>query len=167
MEDEITDTALLSFETPIPISRIKPLLLDTELTLDPYEMSLYSKDIVAAGYSSDKELGNNGRTLTYTQGLQGREFRRGAHNSVVTKAFTFGGASGGALIADADLSEEDIENPHNQKYLLGTLCGGSSGATVSYRSSNGVEGSNSSLFSSYSNFFKEYGDTLFEKLNQK
>ncbi|EQC45877.1 hypothetical protein M899_1378 [Bacteriovorax sp. BSW11_IV] len=167
VEDEATDTALLSFDEPIPFSKIKPLILETELTLDPDEMSLYSKNILSAGFSSDKEIGKNGYVLTYSEGLDGRNFKRGVTNSVVINAFTYGGASGGALIADADLSEEDIENPYDQKYLLGTLRGGSSGATVEHRSGNGVEGSNSSIYSSYSSFFKHYGDTIFEKLNHE
>ncbi|EQC45736.1 trypsin-like peptidase domain protein [Bacteriovorax sp. BSW11_IV] len=165
MQDETTDVALLSFETAIPFSKIQPLLLEAEMMLSPTDIGYYSKNIVAAGYSSDKEIGKNGTVLTYTDGLQSQTLRNGANRSIGINTFSFGGASGGALIADADLSDEDIENPHGQKYILGTLIGGSSAASVRYKSSNGAEGSNANLFSSYENFFKHDGEGIFNQLN--
>ena len=131
----------------------------------PIEMALYAKNIIAAGYSSDKEIGNDGTVLTYSENVGNYNFAKGVNNSVVARTFTFGGASGGALIADADLSEEGLENPYSQKYLLGTLVGGAEGATVSYKSSNGVEGSNYSMYTSYTNILRNNGDKHFDLFN--
>lgn len=166
MENERTDIALLSLPEAIPFSKIKPLLLEKEMMFSPNEIALYAENIVAAGYSSDKEIGKNGSVLTYSEKVNNYGFAKGVNNSIVARTFTFGGASGGALIADADLSEEDIENPYSQKYILGTLVGGAQGATVSYKSSNGVEGSNYSMYSNYTNFFANDGEDLFDQLNQ-
>lgn len=103
--------------------------------------------------------------LTYSENVGNYNFAKGVNNSVVARTFTFGGASGGALIADADLSEEGLENPYSQKYLLGTLVGGAEGATVSYKSSNGVEGSNYSMYTSYTNILRNNGDKHFDLFN--
>lgn len=164
-ENRDYDTALLSIPKKIPFSRIKPLLLETELTLDPNDMILYSQKVYAAGYSSDADLGYNGKTLTYSDISTRQWFKRGAHNSVVVETFTFGGASGGPLFSITDLSEEDIENPFEQAYLLGTLHGGAEGATDEFISKNGVYGSNSSLYTNYSNFFINNGYTMFDSFN--
>ncbi|MCW4628181.1 MULTISPECIES: S1 family peptidase [Marinomonas] len=164
-ENSDYDTALLSIPKKIPFSRIKPLLLETELTLDPNEMILYSQKVYAAGYSSDADLGYNGKTLTYSDISTRQWFKRGAHNSVVVETFTFGGASGGPLFSISDLSEEDIENPFDQAYLLGTLHGGTNVATDVFISKNGVYGSNSSLYTNYSNFFINDGFIMFDKYN--
>ncbi|MBN7821288.1 S1 family peptidase [Bowmanella yangjiangensis] len=164
-ENSDYDTALLSIPQKIPFSRIKPLLLETELIAHPNEMILFSQKIYAAGYSSDAELGYNGKTLTYSDISTRQRFKEGALNSFLVETFTFEGASGGPLFSISDLSEEDIENPFGQAYLLGTLLGAAKGATDKFVSKNGATGSNYSLYSNYSNFFINNGFTLFERFN--
>lgn len=164
-ENSDHDTALLSIPQKIPFSRIKPLLLETELTAHPNEMMLFSQKIYAAGYSADADLGYAGKTLTYSDVSIRQRFKRGALNSFTVETFTFEGASGGPLFSISDLSEEDIENPFGQAYLLGTLIGAAKGATHKFVSKNGASGSNYALYTNYSNFLISKSFTLFEKFN--
>lgn len=165
-ERKETDIALLSFSEAVDFSIVKPLLLEAELFLDPDVMAYYySENLVAAGYSADRELGQGGNVLTYHECVRLRTFRQGVKNSFGINTWSYGGASGGPLIAVADMSEEDIENPYAQQYFLGSLMGGSSGSRIHRKSSNGVEGSDFTMFSYYTNFYKVLDDGLFDRLN--
>lgn len=167
MSDDDSDIALLSLPKAIPFSKIKPLLLESEYYFTPSDISSYSKNIIAAGFSSDKELGKSGTVMTYTDNIQNQYFRNIGNGGFLVNAFNFEGGSGGALIADADLSDEDIENPYNQKYVLGIASAVLDNEYISARSSNGVIGSKTTIYKNYTNFFKGDGEEIFNQINQK
>lgn len=131
------DEALLSFEGKIPFSVIKPALVENEITMSASDMIFYNKDakIISAGYSSDNYKGKNGDVLTYDDEIKYKNFKAdslgdGANFSFETVVFS--GASGGAILIQTDLSEEDIANPHNQYYLIGTILAVSEKGTKLY-----------------------------------
>lgn len=123
------DNALLSMKYKLPYSKITPVLYENELTLEPTEIIFYNEKskIIAAGYSADDYRGNKGQVLTYDDEItyndvsrtRAQEFNH--DTSFDLKTVTFSGSSGGAILIDTDLSEEDIENPYHQLYYLGTV----------------------------------------------
>lgn len=165
LSDQESDVAILSLPEKIPFSKIKPLKIITEDYFTPAVIQFEAKNTIAAGYSTDQELGKNGNVLTYTENLQRAYFAEGNNKSFVVKSFSYSGASGGAIISDVDLSEDDIENPYDQKFLLGTLYGGATGERT-HISGNGTEGSNLSMFREYSHFLHDDGEDLFNQLNK-
>lgn len=123
-----TDQMLLEIDSPISFSLIKPLLIESEISLQPTDLIFYKyvKKLTAAGFGGDSYKGNNGKVLTYDDSIDINKvvlqnLERG--QSIVPETVTFSGASGGPLIAEIDLSEEDVSNPHNQMYVIGTLKG--------------------------------------------
>lgn len=119
------DSAVLSFTGKVPFSTIKPALIETEVSMSPREFIRYDDGmkIISAGYSSDDYKGNSGKTLTYDDEITWKDFvstddQNQQQFAINTVAFS--GGSGGALLVDVDLSEEEIENPHKQLYYVGT-----------------------------------------------
>lgn len=151
--DSRNDIAVLSLSKTIPFEQITPLLIDSDRreSLDSLNES-EAKSYTVAGFSSDSIYGENGERLTYHADIPTSDLKVYSERTAV-KTVTYGGSSGGALIADMDLSKHGIKNPYRQKYLVGTLLGSSDGATKFLRASNQVKGSNLTLFSNYTNVF--------------
>lgn len=161
-----TDLMLLEIDSIIPFSKIKPLLLETEMEFSPKELILtqYPTQIISAGFNADSYRGEGGKVLTYDDSIDVKrveveDLTRG--DSIVPKTVTYSGASGGALIAKMDLTEEDVSNPYNQMYLLGTLYGFSG----IYNSLNYVDKDNNKALGTNRPSFRDY--TLLIRLYEK
>lgn len=121
------DSALLTFKDKIPFRVIKPLLVESEITLDPMDMLFYNEDakIIAAGFSSDFYKGADGNVLTYDEDIHLKDIRGNSVHydrfNFLMNTVAFNGASGGALMIYTDLTDEDIENPYQQWFYIGTL----------------------------------------------
>ncbi|MDD0854132.1 hypothetical protein HBN50_13550 [Halobacteriovorax sp. GB3] len=166
MSDKSSDTALLSLPIVIPFSKIKPLLLESEYYFTPIDIQSYSKNTIAAGFSADKEIGEGGKKMTYTDNLQNKNLRNIGNSRYLLNTFNYEGGSGGALIADADMSEEDIDNPYNQKYLIGIASSILDSEYITARSSNGALGSNTTVYIDYTRFFIDDGHKMFDRINE-
>lgn len=161
------DAAILSFDEKIPFSEIKPILIENEVTMSPSDIIFYNKQsvIISAGYSSDDYKGQDGAVLTYDDGISNKDFTDGlgtygdyfSMNTVV-----FSGASGGALLMLTDLSEEDIVNPYNQFYLVGTTL------SISGKGNKAFGFSDKSTIGSSHTIYRSYTTTdaqIVDKLN--
>ncbi|POB15143.1 hypothetical protein [Halobacteriovorax sp. DA5] len=152
------DNALLSMKYKIPFSTITPALYENEVAFDPSDMIFYNEKskIIAAGYSTDDYLGKNGEVLTYDDQITYNHLNRSLSDefnhisSITFETVSFSGASGGALLIDTDLSEEDIENPYKQTYYIGTLIqvGGNGAEIYGYKNRSTV-GSDMTISRSY------------------
>lgn len=147
------DIAILTLDSKIPFSKIKPLLIETEIQETAKNLVSYGDKVIVAGYSSNPGKGNLGEKLTYDDSISYKKLSRynDSNNSYnpILRTVTYGGASGGALIVDIDLSEDEVENPFKQKYLAGVLIGGI-GAEEQYIN-QGYKGSTQSNYSTYYN----------------
>jgi len=158
------DVAILTLDSKIPFTTIKPLLIETEVQETSKNLISYGDKTIVAGYSLNPGIGSFGEKLTYDDTLSYSELSRledpkNSYNPIL-RTVTYGGASGGALIVDIDLSEDDVENPYHQKFLAGTLIGGA-GDDVHYIN-QGHKGSTQSIFSTYYNII----NLMIEKYNK-
>ena len=159
-----TDQMLLKLDQVIAFSQIKPLLIEAEGLFSPGELILYATKLISAGYSADSYKGKFGEVLTYDDKID-------IHQSIVQNTttgtdlipltVTFSGASGGPLIGELDLSEEDISNPYNQMYVLGTLYGYSGvGQSTNYVDDKNKYGTNRPRFRDYRRLWYLYNRTV-------
>ncbi|UGA57722.1 trypsin-like serine peptidase [Vibrio sp. VB16] len=174
----IYDWALLKLSSPIPSSVIKGVYLLSEVTIplidwdlsyeydSPFHyeaMEYYSteddglfgnldsfrRNLYVAGYSSDQELGDSGRNLTYVHyGVEvvlAPIFNTNSGFNLVD-AFTFGGASGGAVLMEwlPDSNEDDYGDIGRPAILVGIIKG-AEGDNNFFTSANGATGSTPSL----------------------
>jgi hypothetical protein len=161
------DSAVLSIGEKIPFTTIMPALVETEVYMRPKEFFMYNENekIISAGHSADAYKGNNGKTLTYDDEISWKDFKdifsnNSNHFAVDTVAFS--GGSGGALLIDVDLSEEEIKNPHKQLYFIGTTL--SLHESVKYykiSSKSKAAGASRTTFDSY----REIDNKLIDQLN--
>ncbi|NIZ63225.1 hypothetical protein DL239_19860 [Sedimentitalea sp. CY04] len=149
------DYAILLLEQNISNSDVQPLILDYEWEEDFDALAVNYKNntqIIVAGYSTDKEIGDSGKVLTYVED----EILIGASNTVFgghAQAFTYGGASGGAVIVMGIDVENEEANYGEQNYLIGVIKGGL-GSTY-HASSNGVPGNFETVFTKYEHFLED------------
>lgn len=160
------DAAILSFEEKIPFSEIRPVLIENEVTMSPSDMVFYNKQsvIISAGYSSDDYKGEDGSVLTYDDEINYKDFsdELGTYGNYFSmNTVVFSGASGGALLIFTDLSEEDIENPYSQFYLVGTILSISGkGNEVFGLSDTSIVGSSQTIYRSYTTTDAQIVDKL-------
>ncbi len=118
------DNAVLSFNGKIPFKTIKPALVEVEIGMNPDELFDFEPTrIISAGYSADNYKGNGGKTMTYDDEITWRSYRghpSDSHRQFIMDTVAFSGGSGGALLVEANLEEEGIENPYKQLYYAGT-----------------------------------------------
>ncbi len=146
------DISLLTMSSKIDFAEIQPLLVESELFAHVSELLSYTKKVVSAGYSSDYEKGNGGAVLTYDDAISRFEINSTSfRDGVLVHTVTFQGASGGPLIAEIDLAEEEIENPYGQMYILGSLRGGDKSDLhyISKGKSSSSLGNDESTYQSY------------------
>ncbi len=149
------DYAILLLEKNISNSDVQPLILDYEVEDDFDALAVNYKNntqIIVAGYSTDKEIGDSGKVLTYVED----EIWIGASNSVFgghARAFTYDGASGGAVIVMGIDVENEEANYGEQNYLIGVIKGGL-GSTY-HASSNGAHGNFETAFTKYEHFLED------------
>lgn len=144
------DWAIIILDEVIPNEVIKPILIFT----DPDDRGDTSEDlafeyegeITVAGYSTDAEVGGDGRYMTYETFdtefifeadtdyyIYGQEDGFG-----MVRSFTYPGASGGPVIANIDYDENGTMRP----YIASLIKGGFERDTENFHSSgNGVKGS--------------------------
>ncbi|MGI2059264.1 hypothetical protein ACRN9T_19060 [Shewanella baltica] len=143
-----TDQMLLEIDSKIPFNKIKPLLLETEMEFSPKELILtqYPTQLISAGFNADSYKGEGGKVLTYddsidVQRVTVQDLTKG--DSIVPITVTYSGGSGGPLIAKMDLTEEDVSNPYDQMYVIGTLYGFSGiDQSMNYEDKNRALGTN-------------------------
>lgn len=133
------DDAVLSFTEKIPFSTIKPALVESEMVLEVSDMIFYNEKpkLVIAGYSADSYKGDEGKTLTYDDELTPRDYHYvpGLHLIDAMHSVIYSGGSGGAVLLDTDLSEEDIQNPYEQMFYIGTILSLDGTGVTLYRTS--------------------------------
>lgn len=157
-----TDQMLLEIDSKIPFSQIKPLLLETEMEFSPKELILtqYPTHLISAGFHGDTHKGEGGKVLTYDDSIDVKrvavqDLTRG--DSIVPRTVTYSGGSGGPLIAKMDLTEEDVSNPYDQMYVIGTLYGFSGiDQSMNYEDKNRAHGTNRPSFRDYTLLIRLY-----------
>lgn len=153
------DWAFLVLDKKLPASFIPPLIIDYENQHHLEEMigsSGLGANFYVAGYSADKELGKNGKILTYdmTGDLSSSTRSGGIFNDIIT----YSGASGGAVITYFKDELAEVNTGYNY-YLAGIIKGGKNEDLIS---KNGVKGSNDTNYVHYILFKKE----LFEVISK-
>ena len=121
-----TDQMLLRLDQVIPFSQIKPLLIEAEGLFSPDDLILYATKLISAGFNADSYKGKYGKVLTYDDKIDINQAilqDTTTGTDIIPLTVTFSGASGGPLIAEMDLTDEDITNPFKQMYVIGTLYG--------------------------------------------
>ncbi|OUR95834.1 hypothetical protein A9Q84_15145 [Halobacteriovorax marinus] len=170
--DPSVDYAILLLDKKVSHLDVEPLVMgDKDSSVNDIAQEHVGKSFVA-GYSADKELGKNGDVLTYSSGYQVIDILDGIvdedENGLdvgtmqgfgVATAFTYGGASGGAVIVLADTENGKGEQP----YLVGMVRGSVTGD--SHTSSNGVGGSKDTKFVIYKKMY-EYTYEEMDKYNK-
>lgn len=158
------DITILKLDNKVSFKEVKPFLILDDLYINYDEFSYYASKTFVAGYSADSIKGRNGRALTYTE-LEGNDQSiRYDYINPYLDATSYQGASGGVIVSNADLSEEEIENPYNQLYFVGTVTHvisldgktGKNGKIQSvYYQSDNVTGSNKTAMTPYEEYFKD------------
>jgi V8-like Glu-specific endopeptidase len=164
--DHAGDNAIVILEQHISNTKVQPLHIDFEYESQITDVAyLYDTQVYVAGYSADKEIGKNGGVLTYEESeflIDGNEYNEKDFSFdddlagfTTVNAFTYGGASGGAIIGYLDLDENGNPKP----YLFGIIRGGNAGVKQ-HVSGNGVEGSNDTRFYNTANMLDRIKDAL-------
>lgn len=165
--DRNTDIAILKLNKAVPFSKVKPLILSTELQEDsPQDLiDLFEESATLAGFSSDTHKGDGGNRQTYTENLTFEDVERDRDESNrrmhKVQAVSYGGASGGALLMSLnEESSEDLylDGNNGQLLFLGVASSvarqGQSKNKKSLYISEGSYGSPETYVSSYNNFLK-------------
>jgi len=149
--DHAADYAVLLLEKAVSSSDVRPLIMDYEYEEEFDNIALDYKDdaVIVAGYSSDLEIGKNGNVLTYDEhpkGIYPSQSKAGGE----VRSFTYGGASGGAVIVTGINLENEQASPGEQNYLVGIIKGIFPGG--SHTSGNGKIGSAKTVLVKYEHF---------------
>lgn len=97
------DYAILRLDRKIENSLIKPLVISPYVfrdLMDEADLLFLDPVITVAGYSSDEDLGQNGKVLTYDQNCSERFYFDGF--KAMTDGTSYPGASGGATVVSLD-----------------------------------------------------------------
>jgi hypothetical protein len=145
------DYAVLLLDKRVSNSDVRPLIMDYEYgeEFDALAIDYREDAVIVAGYSSDLEIGKNGNVLTYD------EHPKGVHPSSIyaggeVQSFTYGGASGGAVIVNGIDLKNEKANLGIQNYLIGIIQGGLSEGV--HTSENGSIGNATTILVKYEHF---------------
>ncbi|OUS00270.1 hypothetical protein A9Q84_00020 [Halobacteriovorax marinus] len=160
--ETLSDYAILLLDDYVEPSDVAPLIIDYEGGDSVGRMITRGGKAVIAGYSADKELGQGGKVLTYDDSIESI----GSCNDEVKcpvggstrGGTTYSGASGGATIVTFESPYASV-NKGVQHYFVGPIKGG---LTSHFESSNGIRGSNNTLFTFHERFWSPLFDHMVE-----
>ncbi|OUR99710.1 hypothetical protein A9Q84_01415 [Halobacteriovorax marinus] len=160
--DSLSDYAILLLDDHVEPSDVAPLIIDYEGGDSVDRMIGRGGEAVVAGYSADKELGQGGKVLTYDDSIESigscDDEEKCPVGGSTRGATTYSGASGGAAIVTFESPKANV-NKGIQHYFVGPIKGGLSDHFVS---SNGVRGSDNTIFTFHERFWNPLFDHLVE-----